>query len=101
VYLDGGLEAARGLVLETLDARFAAEASDPGASDVKSRLQEWAEAAGLGTPRYDVQGTGPGHEQRFVATVAIAGEVAGEGEGTSKKAAELSAARAAWEHRRA
>ena len=96
VYLRRGLEAARTVVLATLAERFAHEASAPGASDVKSRLQEWAEAEGLGAPRYEVEGSGPGHEQRFAATVLIAGEVRGTGEGTSKKAAELAAARAAW-----
>ena len=101
VYLDGGLEAARRLVLSTLDERFLLEASAPGASDVKSRLQEWSEAAGHGAPRYEVTGSGPGHEQRFTATVTIAGAQAGCGEGTSKKAAELAAARAAWEDRHA
>jgi ribonuclease-3 len=99
VYLASGFEGARRLVLATLDARFAAEAAEPGASDVKSRLQEWAEASGLGAPRYAVIGSGPGHEQRFDATVTIAGVVRGAGGGTSKKAAELAAARAAWEAR--
>jgi ribonuclease III len=99
VYLHDGLEAARALVRRTLDERFMAEASDPGASDAKSRLQEWAEQLGLGAPRYEVTGDGPGHERRYSATVRIGGEVAGTGEGSSKKVAELAAARAAWEHR--
>jgi ribonuclease-3 len=99
VYLDGGLDAARRMVLASLNDRFAAEAADPGGSDVKSRLQEWAEAQGHGTPAYEVEGSGPPHAQRFEARVFIAGEVAGTGEGTSKKAAELAAALAAWEGR--
>jgi ribonuclease-3 len=66
---------------------------------VKSRLQEWVEAASLGTPVYEVQSSGPSHEQRFIATVTIDDRVAGTGEGSSKKAAELEAARAAWEDR--
>jgi ribonuclease III len=97
VYLSGGFEAARSVVRTTLDDRFRHEASNPGASDVKSRLQEWSEARGLGVPVYAVTGSGPGHEQRFHAAVTIAGAVAGEGDGTSKKAAELAAATAAWE----
>ncbi|HLK45758.1 MAG TPA: ribonuclease III [Acidimicrobiales bacterium] len=99
VYLDGGLEAARRVVHASLEARFDLEAQAPGASDVKSRLQEWAEARAMGTPVYEVRGSGPGHEQRFEATVTIAGTVAGSGQGTSKKGAELAAARAAWEAR--
>ena len=88
-----GPRAARTLVLRTLDERFRAEARDPGASDAKSRLQEWSEAKGLGAPHYDVTGEGPGHERRFTATRPIAGEVAARGEGSSKKVAELAAAR--------
>jgi len=99
VYLDGGLDAARRVVLSSLNERFMSEAAHPGASDVKSRLQEWAEAGGLGIPVYDIQSSGPSHEQRFVATVTFAGRVAGAGKGSSKKAAELEAARAAWEDR--
>jgi ribonuclease III len=99
VYLDGGLDAARRVVLSSLDARFLSEAAHPGASDVKSRLQEWAEAAGYGVPLYEVTSSGPSHEQRFVATVTIDDRAAGTGAGSSKKAAELEAARAAWEDR--
>jgi ribonuclease-3 len=101
VYLDGGLDAARRVVLESLEARFRAEAADPGASDLKSRLQEWAESEGLGTPTYELHGAGPAHAQRFVASVTIGGRVLGTGEGSSKKAAELAAAHAAWEGRNA
>jgi ribonuclease-3 len=99
VYLDGGLDAARRVVLSSLDERFTSEAAPPGASDVKSRLQEWSEATGLGTPVYEVQSSGPSHDQRFIATVTFVHGVAGTGEGSSKKAAELEAARAAWEDR--
>jgi len=99
VYLSCGMDAARRVVLTTLAARFAVEASHPGASDLKSRYQEWAEQSGRGTPVYEVEATGPGHAQRFVATVYVAGEVAGTGEGPSKKAAELEAATAAWQTR--
>ncbi len=99
VYLSGGLEAARRVVADSLAGRFDKEALDPGASDVKSRLQEWAEAKGYGTPAYETVAAGPGHEQRFTATVKIGGQALGQGVGPSKKAAELAAARVAWEHR--
>ena len=54
---------------------------------------------GLGTPVYQVEGSGPPHAQLFEATVVIGGTPAGRGQGSSKKAAELAAARAAWEER--
>lgn len=99
VYLAGGYEGARRVVLDSLDQRFAAEAADPGASDLKSRYQEWAEARGLGTPTYETVADGPAHAQRFSAAVSVAGAITGRGEGSSKKQAELAAARAAWEGR--
>ena len=60
VYLADGPRGGRALVRRTLDERFSTEAKDPGASDVKSRLQEWSEAKGLGAPRYEVTGDRPG-----------------------------------------
>ena len=36
-------------------------------------------------PDYAVRSTGPDHDKRFLATVIVAGEVIGEGDGRSKK----------------
>jgi ribonuclease-3 len=47
-------------------------------------------------PRYEVRDTGPDHEKTFTATVAVDGEVVGDGEGRSKKEAEQRAAREAY-----
>jgi hypothetical protein len=43
-----------------------------------------------------VRHEGPDHSRQFFATVLIRGEVYGEGEGRSKKAAEQAAAQVAW-----
>jgi ribonuclease-3 len=40
---------------------------------------------------------GPDHAKRFFATVTVAGQEYGAGEGRSKKQAEQAAARVAWE----
>ncbi|MGO8871781.1 MAG: ribonuclease III [Acidimicrobiales bacterium] len=95
VYLDGGLAEAERLVLSLLKDRIAAAVGEPGESDHKSRLQELAVRLGQGVPRYDVQGFGPDHARRYLATVYVAGQHLGTGEGRSKKDAEQVAAQAA------
>jgi ribonuclease-3 len=95
VYLDAGPGAARTLVLALLGERIAAAVGEPGESDHKSRLQEVAVHLGRGVPRYDVEGFGPDHARRYLATVYVAGQRLGTGEGRSKKDAEQVAAQVA------
>ncbi|MEQ8840417.1 MAG: ribonuclease III [Acidimicrobiales bacterium] len=99
VYVDGGIEPARRLVLGQLDARISDAASRPGARDYKTRLQEIAAVDGHRPPIYTISESGPDHLKRFEATVTIGGEVRGTGNGSSKKEAEQRAARAAWDAR--
>ncbi len=99
VYLDGGLDAARTLVLGQLDRRISDAASRPGARDYKTRLQEVAAADGEEPPVYVISESGPDHHKRFEASVSIGDVVRGTGDGSSKKEAEQRAARAAWEAR--
>ena len=47
-------------------------------------------------PRYEVEGTGPDHARRYLATVSWWPAARGAGEGRSKKDAEQAAARVAW-----
>jgi ribonuclease-3 len=95
VYLDAGLDTTRELVLSMLVTRITAAVGEPGESDHKSRLQEEAVRLGLGVPRYDLEGFGPDHARRYLATVYVAGQRLGTGEGRSKKDAEQVAAQAA------
>jgi ribonuclease-3 len=95
VYLDGGWDAARRLVLDEMRDDIAASVSGVGGTDFKSRLQELAGRQGLGPPRYDVSETGPDHAKVFTARVLIGLAELGEGEGRSKKQAEQAAARVA------
>ena len=96
VYLDGGWEAARQLVLNLLGERIAEAATGPGGQDYKTRLQELA-AQRLDTiPRYEVREEGPDHAKRFYAVVYINDEECGSGQGRSKKQAEQAAAQKAW-----
>jgi ribonuclease III len=95
VYLDGGLEAARRVILAVIAPRIEAAVGEPGESDHKSRLQELSVHLGRGVPEYRIEGFGPDHARRYLATVYVAGQRLGEGEGRSKKDAEQAAARAA------
>lgn len=96
LYLDGGLEA----TWQCLEPWFAQEVQTilrAGSDmDAKSRFQEWAQA-NLGiTPAYRIVGeSGPDHAKVFTAQVLLNGQVAGEGQGSSKRLAEQAAAQAA------
>jgi ribonuclease-3 len=97
VYLDGGLDAARGVILGALEGAIEVQAAGPGGSDYKTRLQELAAQLLDQLPRYQVRHDGPDHSKRFFASVLLRGETYGAGEGRSKKSAEQAAAREAWE----
>lgn len=96
IYLDGGLDAASNVILELWTDRVAERAKQPGVKDYKTRLQELAAREGH-RPLYQVEGTGPDHDRRFTAVVAVNGTQYGTGEGRSKKQAEQVAARQALE----
>ncbi len=96
VYLEHGLEAARALVHRLFDTLLA-EAPRRGAGlDWKTSLQELTAAAGLGVPEYLVDESGPDHRKEFVATVVVAEQRYGAGEGHTKKEAEQKAAETAY-----
>lgn len=91
VYLDGGLEEARKVILGLWGDRVADRAKRPGIKDYKTRLQEHLARDGL-QPVYEVQGTGPDHDRRFRAVVSVDEKRLGSGEGRSKKEAEQASA---------
>jgi len=99
MYLDGGLDPVRRLVIDVLDAQIDVAASRPGSSDHKTTLQELAAHDGHPPPEYRVSASGPDHHKRFRAMVWVGGHMRGAGEGTSKKEAEQRAARAACDYR--
>jgi ribonuclease-3 len=92
IYLDGGLDNARGFVRRAWDAVMTAQADPP--KDAKTALQEWVQARSLGLPNYEVTArTGPPHSPQFEVTVS-AGDHSGIGTAGSKRAAEQLAAEA-------
>ena len=96
VYVDAGWEVAREVVLRLTKVPIEVAAENPGRRDYKTQLQELTAQLGLGTPSYQIAGSGPDHDKRFQAVVIIDGVPQGEGQGTSKKRAEQLAARAAY-----
>ena len=97
VYIDGGWEEARTLVMGLLGERITEAAAGPGGHDFKTRLQELAARQYDDLPRYDVLADGPDHAKHFSATVYVNGAAYGTGQGRSKKQAEQGAARTAWQ----
>lgn len=92
IYLDGGLEPARQLLVPYFGRLLSAE-PELGHQDAKTQLQELLQAEGRPLPEYlVVERLGPAHEQRFVIECRIEGERKGRGEGKSKKTAERKAA---------
>ncbi len=96
IYLDGGIEVVRRVVLAHWDPLIADQVGAPGERDYKTRLQEVLAREGR-VPGYVAEGEGPEHARVFFATVSAGGRVLGLGTGTSKKRAEQAAARHALE----
>jgi len=94
MYLEAGYDAAAELVVSHWRDIIEERSEAPGHRDYKTRLQETLARQGL-KPRYELTETGPEHAKRFTAKVLAAGDVLGEGDGTSKKRAEQAAAKSA------
>lgn len=98
VYLDSGIEAARGLVMRLYGHFLALPGSIMKGGDAKSMLQEQLSARLMPPPRYQLlEESGPPHARRYRFQVLVGDEVAGEGEGRSKKSAQQAAAAQALE----
>ena len=90
VYLDGGMEAARGVVERCWPDED--QVSRP-LQDAKGALQEALQKDGGESPTYEIIGrSGPPHAPVFRAAVSWHGKKLAEGEGKTKKQAEQEAA---------
>jgi len=92
VYLDGGSEAAFGMVDRLVAPRLSESVDRLDQLDHKTQLQELCAGAGESAPVYELSATGPDHAKTYTATVRVGGRVVGRGRGGSKKAAEQAAA---------
>jgi ribonuclease-3 len=74
VYLDGGIDRARQLILELYDERFDAVQPAADLKDPKTRLQEFLQGRRLPLPTYTVTSMeGEAHDQTFTVTCAVEG----------------------------
>lgn len=92
VYLDGGMQTAFEVIERLLTPRMVHAAHRLDRLDYKTVLQEITARLHDSAPVYVLSDTGPDHQKHFYATVIVAGEAIGKGEGRSKKAAEQAAA---------
>ncbi len=91
IYLDGGYDAAGGFIRRHWQPLIGAMEAPP--RDPKTMLQEWAQARGLGLPRYELVATsGPDHAPQFTVAASIAGGTPATASGPAKRIAEAGAA---------
>ena len=99
IFLDGGFDQAaeviRRIYVPLLDEL---DAGTPG-KDAKTLLQEHLQGRRLALPQYNVVSvTGEAHEQQFQVECVVPGlDIRTLGEGSSRRAAEQTAARRAYE----
>ena len=93
VFLDGGFNSAREMILRLWSQLLAAP--DLVQTDAKSALQEWAQGRALPIPHYvEVERSGPDHNPSFKLEVRVRNMPPEQGSGKSKRAAQQAAARA-------
>jgi ribonuclease-3 len=99
IYLDGGIEEARRVMLRFLEPQMEDVGhSDRQLTDFKTALQEQLQARQSARAEYMVTSEeGPDHQKLFTVEVVIDGEPIARGVGLTKKAAEQAAARHALE----
>ena len=97
IYLDGGMEEARRLIMAHVLCGARIDEVHPSA-DYKTALQELVQQKGEVQIRYEQTGeSGPDHNKTFRFSVSVDGAAIGEGSGRTKKEAEQMAARCALE----
>ena len=101
VYLDGGLEKARGVIVRCMKENIEQSIANPMATDFKTSLQEQLHNDKITGIEYKVIGeSGPDHSKIFISQVLADGKVIGTGSGSSKKLSEQQAAKHALEELR-
>ncbi len=102
VYLDGGVEAARQFVGQSVIGNGSLDHLEDGSPiqvvDFKSALQELTQARKLPQPRYSiVKECGPEHSKTFTIEVRVGKDFASQADGTTKKGAAQKAAQEIYE----
>lgn len=96
LYIDGGMEVAKGFIMRFVHNSVADAMAGRLIKDHKTMLQEYVQKRHMGQIVYELTGSsGPDHNKTFTMRVLVAGETAGIGEGLTKQEAGQQAARAA------
>jgi len=96
VWMDGGAAAVRRVFAAAFAEELEAALEAGGDDNPKGDLQERLQAEGQAAPRYELLAeSGPAHDRRFRVGVYRGEDCLGEGEGRSKREAEVQAARRA------
>lgn len=99
VFLDGGYETAKNLILkffaDKIDS-FIKDISNTVNFDYKTTLQELCQAHGITVSYELIKETGPAHDKRYTSCAVIDGKMYDAAEDTSKKKAEQKAAENAY-----
>ena len=98
IYLDDRTNANgivyRSVVIRLLETEIESVLKN-GNRDYKTLLQQFVEKNGDAQLRYDIEENGPEHEKTFIATAYINNNKVGDGKGSTKRAAEMQAAKVA------
>jgi ribonuclease-3 len=96
VYLDGGFEACRKVILDLIQPAVESLPDIEELKDAKTRLQEFLQGLGRGLPRYELVGeSGADHDKEFTLRCTVDdSELAATASGSSRRKAEQAAAEA-------
>lgn len=93
IYLDGGFESCRKIILKHFSSRLDAVSPETAQKDPKTRLQEHLQATQQPLPNYDVVDiAGEAHAQTFTVECLVDGMAAVRAKASSRRKAEQAAA---------
>ena len=93
MYFDSGLEACEKFIVDNLKEEIKIASQNVGMKDHKTVLQEKLQVHGNVDIKYEIiKEFGPDHDKTFIAEVKLNGKVLAQGEGKTKKQAEMDAA---------
>ena len=99
IYLDSNLENAEIFIIKNLEDSIKVASKNVGIKDYKTVLQEKLQVHGNVEIKYSILSeSGPDHNKVFESKVECNGRLLGKGSGRTKKASEMSAAKAALEN---
>ena len=93
MYFDSGIETCEKFIVDNLKEEIRIASQNVGMKDHKTVLQEKLQVHGNVDIKYEIiKEFGPDHDKTFIAEVKLNGKVLAQGEGKTKKQAEMDAA---------